>query len=272
MLGALDLASDDTPIECDYGSKFVASDSMKNYLLRVRGVYEPVLSEFIVHHIKPGDVCVDAGSNIGYFTMLLAQRVGRGGKVISIEAGPDTVRRLRTNIDLNGVGDIVTVVSAACSDHKGRLTFHVHPKQDGWSRVRPLGAGDPYRDFMGDEWIPVDVPADTLAGLVGDDTSRVSFIKIDIEGEEAVVAPRVPADFPHPDLVVAMEVRAPFEEVLQPFADQGFHVYDLNNDYLWLFERKTRALTVASYDAFDGREQVDVLLSRKPLDLAALNS
>jgi predicted RNA methylase len=64
-------------------------------VLQYRGVFKPVLSEFILHHVREGDVCVDLGANVGYFTLLLARAAGRGGKVVAIEAAPRNVRRLR---------------------------------------------------------------------------------------------------------------------------------------------------------------------------------
>lgn len=89
-------------------------------------------------------------------------------------------------------------------------------------------------------------------------------IKLDIEGEEAVVAPQLPEAFPHPELVVALEARDPVVSMLQPFADTGFHIYDLHNDYLWPFQRKRESITPAAYSDFHNVRQADVLLSRKP--------
>jgi len=88
LLPALGIESDETPLESEYGTKLVAGPGSfwVNRVLRFRGVWEPVLSEFILRHVQEGDVCVDAGANIGYFSLLFAQRVGTSGKVIAIEA------------------------------------------------------------------------------------------------------------------------------------------------------------------------------------------
>lgn len=276
LLKALGDEPGETQVESIYGTKFVAGrdSSIITSCLRFRGTYEPVLSEFILRHVQEGDVCVDAGANIGYFTLLFAQRVGRSGKVIAIEAAPDTARRLRANVELNGAGAIVDVVQAACAAEKGELTFYLHPRVDAFSRLSPPVKGDFDRRFTGSTWIPTAVTADTLASIVGADAPRVSFIKVDVEGAETAIAPEIAAEFTHPDLVVALEVRTQIEATLKPFQDQGFHVYDLHNDYRWVYEDKVPAITEAAYRDFSHRgwretraHAADVLLSRRPLAL-----
>lgn len=276
LLTALGNEPGETPVESIYGTKFVAGQdsSIITSCLRFRGTYEPVLSEFILRHVQEGDVCVDAGANIGYFTLLFAKRVGPSGKVIAIEAAPDTARRLRANVELNGVDRIVDVVQAACAAEKGELTFYLHPRVDAFSRLSPPVKGDFDRRFTGSTWIPTAVTADTLASIVGADAPRVSFIKVDVEGAETAIAPQIAADFTHPNLVVALEVRTHIEATLKPFQDQGFHVYDLHNDYRWVYEDKVPAITEAAYRDFSHRgwretraHAADVLLSRQPLSL-----
>jgi FkbM family methyltransferase len=270
LLTVLGIEADETPVESEYGTKFVAgrNGSIITFWVRVRGAYEPVLSEFILRHVQEGDVCVDAGANIGYFSLLFAQRVGPSGKVIAIEAAPDTVRRLRANVELNGASGIVDVTAAACAQEKGEITFYLHPEIDAWSRLSPPAEGDPDRSYMGKSWIPVTVAADTLTSIVGADAERVSFIKLDIEGAEPAVTPQIVGGFSNPRLVVALEARAPIKAALMPFQERGFYVYNLHNDYRWFFERKVPLIAEAAYRDFDHLDFADVLLSRQPLALA----
>lgn len=268
LLPAFGIRSDDTPINSEYGTKFVAGQGnfWLNSFLRSRGVWEPVLSEFILRHVREGDVCVDIGANIGYFSLLFAKRVGPSGRVIAIEPAPNTARRLRANLELNGAAGIVDVVEAACAPQKGEITFYLHPYNDGWDRLTPPKANR-VRRMAGLAWTPVTVVADTLSSIVGADAPRVSFIKVDVEGAEAALTPQIVEGFPHPALVVALEAIAPIEPVLKPFREQGFHIYDLHNDYRWAVERKVPEITEATYDDFHDRAAADVLLSREPLAL-----
>jgi FkbM family methyltransferase len=65
--------------------------------------------------LAPGDVFVDAGANIGFYTVLASRLVGPSGKVLAIEMMPDTAARLRRHCELNA-SDNVTVVERALSD------------------------------------------------------------------------------------------------------------------------------------------------------------
>jgi FkbM family methyltransferase len=271
LLRALGVESDETPLVSEYGTKFVAGpgSAWLNSILRYRGVWEPALSEFILRHVRDGDVCVDAGANCGYFSLLLAQQVGPSGKVIAIEAAPDNVGRLRANLELNGAPGSVEVVMAACARQKGEITLHLHPRNDAWTRLSPPAKGQVDRRHMGKTWVPVTVPADTLGSIVGSEVERVSFIKLHIEGAEAAVAPEIPDTFSHPRLVVALLAKEPhIEATLKPFKERGFYVYDRHNDYRWFFERKVPAITEAAYGDFNNQHTAYALLSRQPLTLS----
>src|SRR4051812_15076099 len=56
--------------------------------LRRSAIHELAASELMERLVEPGDQAVDAGANAGYFTTLLAARVGANGRVLAIEAHP----------------------------------------------------------------------------------------------------------------------------------------------------------------------------------------
>jgi hypothetical protein len=70
------------------------------------GVWEPPLSDWIRRALRPGDVFVDVGANIGWFTLLGARAVAPGGSVVAIEASPDTARRLDEALALNHIDNV----------------------------------------------------------------------------------------------------------------------------------------------------------------------
>jgi FkbM family methyltransferase len=77
---------------------------------------------FLRHYLRPGDGFVDVGANIGVYTILAASRVGPTGRVASFEPGPETLRRLRGNVELNGLKN-VEVHPVAVSDRAGTVSF-----------------------------------------------------------------------------------------------------------------------------------------------------
>src|SRR5688572_18114779 len=49
------------------------------------GIYEEDFIAFLKRTLKPGDVVVEPGANVGYVTAIMSQLVGENGLVISIE-------------------------------------------------------------------------------------------------------------------------------------------------------------------------------------------
>lgn len=254
-----------------YGSELAGrlTDSNLNMVIFYRDVFEPTLSEMILQIVKEGDVCMDAGANVGYFTLLLGQQVGKGGRVLAIEAAPGNVAKLIRNVEINGFGNRVNVIGAACDNSMGEMVFYVHPRNDMLCRLTLPKKNELDYWLMGRKWNPVSVRTDTLSAFAGDEAAKISFLKIDVEGVEHKLCQDILLNFTHPRLCVALEAKAPhIKETLAPFEQAGFYVYDLHNDYRWLFESKTKPVTKAQFsDLYAKKYMVDVLLSRSELAL-----
>jgi len=76
-------------------------DQMISAALRKDHCWEPYETWLTLQHLKPGDVYVDVGANIGYYTLVAAQRVGPQGKVIAYEPDPHNFALLKANVELN---------------------------------------------------------------------------------------------------------------------------------------------------------------------------
>jgi FkbM family methyltransferase len=255
-----------------YGSKLAGgpAESSLNQIIFFRDVFEPVLSQLAWNIIEDGDICVDAGANVGYFTLLMAQKAGTKGKIISIEAAPGNAMRLIQNIKLNEVEDRVEVINAACSDTVGEVTFYLNSKNDMLCRLEVPKRGEFDYWLMRGNWQPTVVRTDTLSALVGHETPNVSFIKLDVEGTEHKVCQDILENFTSSRLCVAMEAKQPYiRETLEPFERAGFFVYDLHNDYKWVVDAHVNAtFTRASFEElYSKKYMVDVLLARRELSL-----
>lgn len=133
--------------------------------------YEPCESRVVRKMIQAGWTCVDAGANIGYFSILLSKLVGPTGRVYSFEPSPDNLESLATNLRLSEAAN-VTVQAAALSDHIGKAGFATNRRGN-------LGGS------MLDDEGPEIVTLTTLdAFMEGHPGEKVDFIKIDIEGSE----------------------------------------------------------------------------------------
>jgi FkbM family methyltransferase len=189
------------------------------------GIWEPSLTRFMSETVKPGDTVVDVGANIGYFTLLLSSLVGPTGRVISIEASPQTAAMLRANVELNGCKN-VDVREIAVTEQPGTLKLFHSKFGDGNTGMATVveGRGSTSFDL---------VKTDTLLSILGADAGRVSFIKIDIEGAELPVLKEIAANRNRfaPAMTVVSEVDDSNMAIADSFRAIGFKVAYIENDY-----------------------------------------
>jgi FkbM family methyltransferase len=135
---------------------------------------EQDVHDAILGVLRPGDVFLDVGANVGYYSVLGALRVGVLGRVLAFEATPPTAVQLRKNLEANGLSQ-VEVIEAAVTDGRARwVRLGVPAHAYGMASVtRANDAG--VESFR--------VPAVTLADAAADIAS-IRMVKIDIEGGE----------------------------------------------------------------------------------------
>lgn len=95
------------------------------------GLHENRDMSFLLHILRPGDVFVDVGANIGSYTVLASGVCG--ARSIAIEPDAGTARRLARNIAANGIETLVDVHQTAVGDATGRIAFTLG--QDTTNRV-----------------------------------------------------------------------------------------------------------------------------------------
>ena len=88
--------------------------------------------------IRAGDVCVDAGANVGHYTFFCASVIGPEGRVFAFEPNPEFVTLLERSIALNGFESVVTVSREALwssSGERKRFYISVEPTNSGTSSL-----------------------------------------------------------------------------------------------------------------------------------------
>lgn len=85
------------------------------------GLHEFVDMMLTVHCLRPGDLFLDVGANIGSYT-ILASGVA-GALTWAFEPDPGTARDLERNVELNGLNPRVTMHRHALGDSDGEVTF-----------------------------------------------------------------------------------------------------------------------------------------------------
>ncbi len=164
--------------------------------------YEAELSNFLRGAVRPGDVVLEVGANIGIFTVLLARWLAPHGHVYAFEPTPTAKAALEDHLRLNRVEEMATVISSALSDSPGMAKFYA----DGTSGQNTLSAT--HSRVPSAQCIVVSV--DTLDAYCLANNLKPQLIKIDVEGFEyhvlrgsmqtvASAAPRIVVEF-HPML------------------------------------------------------------------------
>lgn len=150
--------------------------------LYVCGSFEPNEFAFLERVLRPGMVFVDVGANDGYYTLFAAQRVGRSGRVLSVEPSTRERANLARNIARNGLTNVTVVpvaLGAACGTAELRLAQSAHSGHNTLGRF----ANDSVQAESVEQ-----VNVRTLDSLTGDVAlNRIDVMKIDVEGAEANV-------------------------------------------------------------------------------------
>jgi len=131
--------------------------------------------------IKPGDVCLDVGGNVGYFTLNFAKQVGVAGKVFVFEPIRRNALIIQLGAEINGYAKNVEVVHTAVSNKAGSVSITI-PSVDG--AYAYIGQDDDASVSSVDELVDCITLDDFLVehGLIGAD-----IVKIDVEGAELLV-------------------------------------------------------------------------------------
>lgn len=90
------------------------------------GTFERVETDIVEHALKPGMTFVDVGANVGYFTLLAAQRVGTAGRVLSFEPSKALHARLAETVERNALSN-VTLIEAGLGDREKIVRLYLNP-------------------------------------------------------------------------------------------------------------------------------------------------
>jgi len=144
------------------------------------GSYEASLTTFMRRTIHPGMTTIDAGANFGYFTVLMAQRVGPTGRVHAFEPLSHLRRRCAENLARNALADRVTLHHEALGDRDAELTFSFAAPEASNQGMGSLKLSS-HPMLAEHQTVPVR-QLDSLASDLA--LERLDFLKADIQGAE----------------------------------------------------------------------------------------
>jgi FkbM family methyltransferase len=143
--------------------------SIGGHIIRSKS-FESHVAKAIKRNLKAGDVFLDLGANIGFFTLLAASIVQESGKVISVEPNIQNVQLLYASILENQFNNIKVFPFAAsnCSQILNLTSFGSN------GLVRRPEVFQPNSQF---------IQSVIIDDLLENET-KISLVKIDIEGYE----------------------------------------------------------------------------------------
>ena len=105
-------------------SKFYFRPLFLNEIYIAFGVWESFINNIFTPN--KGDVVLDVGAHIGYYSLKAAKAVGTEGIVISVEPDPRNFKILEKNININNLKKNVKLINCALSSHSGYAKFHLN--------------------------------------------------------------------------------------------------------------------------------------------------
>jgi FkbM family methyltransferase len=151
-----------------------AKDNFISPCLAQHGIWEPFETEIVKREVKRGDVVLDVGANIGYYTLLLARLVGETGKVYAFEPDAANFALLEKNVRVNRYQNVV-LVNKAVSNKTDKVKLYICDINMGDHRLF---------EFPGQNRRAVEIETISLDEYFRDYTGKVDFIKMDIQGAE----------------------------------------------------------------------------------------
>lgn len=139
-------------------------------------IWEAHETHWIIQNIREGDIVLDIGANVGYYTLIAAKLVGEKGRVYAFEPEPVNFEILGQNVKLHGFQNVV-LEQKAVSDENGSIKLYLDELNKGHHRI--------YQTEQNRS--SIDVEAVTLDDYFSNYTGKIDFVKIDTEGAEVVI-------------------------------------------------------------------------------------
>lgn len=259
-----------------FGARFEVHlpDMIQSYLYFF-GVWEPVITKYISDRLRDGDVFIDVGANIGYYSLLASRCVGAKGRVFAIEPASNTYAMLQRNIKRNGASN-VTAIQVAVSDTEQQVPI--------WSNRNGDSAGTTTLTHVAERRLAMSlvetVTARPLHDIIDPDLIRKArFIKIDVEGAEWAVVKSLAELLKtlSPETEVIIEVNAALVQrsggtlraLLGTFAEAGLQPFVIANDYDVAFiGRKVQEVRLKPLGQWNV-DQLDLVFRRREAEARA---
>ena len=218
-------------------------------------IHEPKATELLALAARDAENIIDVGANLGWFTCVAASVSDATAHAFELDR--DNLRRLNTNVALNGLQN-VRVNHAAVADSEGHVSY--------WKDAGAAGVDFSFTEDRDGEQEQIWVEATTLDRYTKDYCQSVDLIKIDADGAEQNIlegGQRTIREF-HPHIL--LEVHPPrlessdtsVQKVLGTLPDT-YRIYQVRN-FRWGGELGHEPIDASTFDP----DQVSMLYAEPP--------
>lgn len=227
-------------VEENVHSKFVIINGNKLFLdssdslrLSLKKEFEPKTTDLIQERIFPGNIVIDIGANIGFFTLIMANIVKKEGKVFSFEPESENFQLLEKNVKVNNLSNVI-LENKAVGNINGETDMYLASNEDNiysQSMHRIYSS-----NIVSQNSTPVKIKIIRLDDFFEklELIEKIDLIKIDVEGAEFDVLKGMSKILDlNKDLKIIMEFSI---ENLQDFGSKPDEVMDFllkKNFRLW---------------------------------------
>jgi FkbM family methyltransferase len=148
------------------------------------GHYEERVTDLMLHVVRPGQLWLDVGANVGMFSILLGRRIGPTGAVHAFEPNPSMAEHLRLSLQRNQLSNIY-LHECALGDQPGEAQLHLPRRPDDADGGSGRGSLLPQEDVH--DRVAITVNVSTLDAELADEHRPIFGMKIDVEGFESAV-------------------------------------------------------------------------------------
>ena len=194
-------------------------------------------TEIVKSQISKGDIVVDVGASIGYYSLILARAVGKEGHVFAFEPRPERFELLQKNVEINGY-DNITIEQMAVLDQNGETDFYYSKNQKTGFK---LEVSEKEKEMISEKATTKTVRLEDYF-KEREIQNKIKFIKSDVDGPEFAVLKSAGCILQNKDLKVFFEwdyesikiAGDSPEEVLELLYKNNFKIYSpdfKNNKY-----------------------------------------
>ena len=169
----------DSVVTVPDGRRFRVGPSIAYWSIYYTNDYESECTALLRDLLNPGDIVLDVGANIGWYSTLCALLVGKTGRVVAFEPVPSNYAALSENIFLNNMEKDVYAHRIAVGDRNGEIEIYSFPHERGSDSLSTLGR---------DNYSKSRAPMVTLDDFLSQQhIGAVNLVKCDVEGAELMV-------------------------------------------------------------------------------------